>query len=70
MIPIRIGLHCYAFINPNEEFTSSKDQTTKWKPTENGAFLYLFNNDKSPNDQDCLYELSPDPHGASTSERQ
>jgi hypothetical protein len=52
------GLHHYAFINANEEFISSNDHNRKWVPTQNGAFLYLFNEDKSPNDRDCLYELS------------
>jgi hypothetical protein len=50
-------LRHYAFINADEELTSSTDHACKWVPTQNGAFLYLFNEDKSPNDQDFFYEL-------------
>jgi hypothetical protein len=64
------GAHYYAFINADEEFTSSNDHNRKWIPTQTGAFLYLFNKDKSPNDRDCLYELSPVALGTSASDQQ
>ncbi len=58
----------YAFINADEEFTSSNDQNSKWIPTQNGGFLYLFNEKRLPDDRDCFYELSPDVLGTSASD--
>jgi hypothetical protein len=38
---------------------SSDDPNRRWIPTQYWAFLYLFNDDKSPNEKDCFYEVSP-----------
>ncbi|CAF1655574.1 unnamed protein product [Adineta ricciae] len=57
-----------AFLDANESFVSSIDPKRKWTPTQNWAFLYLFNDDKSPNEKDRFFEILPDPLGRPVSE--
>lgn len=63
------GAKYFAFIYPYESF-SNEHNPLAWTPTENGAFVYLFNDDHSPNVYDCYFSVSDNCLGVAPSDEQ
>jgi len=63
------GAKYFAFINPCECF-SNEHYASPWMPSENGAFVYLFNEDHSSNDYDCYFSVSDNCLGVAPSDEQ
>lgn len=66
---LKRGAKYFAFVNPFESF---KDQShgEPWMPSRNGAFAYLFNEDHSPNPQDCYFSVADHSLGMTPSDEQ
>ncbi|CAF1271202.1 unnamed protein product [Adineta steineri] len=62
------GVRYVAFLNSSEEFMNANDTNPPYIATEYWAFLYLFNDDTTPNERDCFYEVSPVPFGEQPTE--
>lgn len=61
------GARYFAFINPFEFLLNENDQAP-WMPSPNGAFAYLFNEDRSPHTFDCYFSVADDCLGAAPSD--
>ncbi|CAF0751006.1 unnamed protein product [Didymodactylos carnosus] len=58
---LKLGIKYYTFINPNEVLEASN--VPVWTPSENGAFVYLYNENGQPHEFDCYFSVDDYCHG-------